>query len=414
MKASLWTFISVCIRISFNFIINKLFAIYFGSAGMTLLAHFQNLLSFATAFVGEGLNKGVIKYLSDKHLADQERKIFFVVGGILNVFIFVCACLITLLNHKNFAQFMGNFPFHQWFLWLIIPLLVNLLNLFCLSVVQSQQKFKLFSFLNTLNIALSTALIFLSIRYQDISIALLAYNLGQGVSLLITVPLAWQILKNLFPNYALLTKQNLQNKIVKLNDFMAIGLSIVLFSRLGFYAMREFNMATFGMTQTGFWEASMRISDGYTFAFNATFLAIFYPRVSNLLLYPEQLKKYLWQTFQLLSPLILLSLLVVFWLKESFIILLFDETFLPATALVSWVIFGDFFKFINYLLSNVLIAQGRTWLFICLQGIFIGLSFILVYLLAPHFGLQSLPITWVSTYILSVVVLGIILRKELF
>jgi PST family polysaccharide transporter len=237
---------------------------------------------------------------------------------------------------------------------------------------------------------------------QDITLALLAYNLGQGMALFITVPLAWKELSIFFPSLKEPSIKLLENKIKQLADFLVIGLSIVVFSRFGFYLMREYNMATFGLAQTGLWEAAMRISEGYTFTFNTTFLVIFYPKVASLVSQPKLLRSYFWQTLQFLLPLILIGLLLAFLFKDQLLILL------------AWVIVGDFFKLINYLLSNILIAKGRTRLFIFLQGVFIGLSFVMVYALSSSFGLQSLPITWVSTYVLSVVVLGVILRKELF
>jgi PST family polysaccharide transporter len=367
-----------------------------------------------TALAGEGLNKGVVKFLSDKEINTTDKQYFFLAGIALHLIIFLGACLLVIINHENLRRFTGNFFFITWLGWVMIPLLANLLNLFCVALVQSQHRFKLFSFLNTLNIVLSAFFIYLVANKQDITLALLAYNLGQGISLLITLPLAWSILRIFFPHFKKLSIHLLENKIKKLSDFLAIGLSIVVFSRFGFYLMREYNMATFGLAKTGLWEAAMRISEGYTFTFNTTFLVIFYPKVASLIPQPKLLRRYIWQTLQFLLPLILAGLLLAFFLKEQLLILLFDASFLPATSLLAWVMIGDFFKFINYLLSNILIAKGKTRLFIFLQGVFIGLSFLMVYLLSRSFSLQALPITWVSTYILSVVVLGIILRKDLF
>ncbi|SFE59351.1 MATE family efflux transporter [Thermoflexibacter ruber] len=413
MKSSIWTFLSVCVRISFNFIINKLFAVHFGLSGLTLLAHFQNLLGMVTALAGEGLNKGVVKFLSDKEINTTDKQCFFSAGILLHLIIFLVACLLVVVNYENLRRFTGNFFFISWLTWVMIPLLANLLNLFCIAIVQSQHRFKLFSFLNTLNIVLSAFFIYLVAHKQDITLALLAYNLGQGISLFITLPLAWNTLSVFLPELRKLSIQILENKIKKLSDFLAIGLSIVVFSRFGFYLMREYNMATFGLAQTGLWEAAMRISEGYTFTFNTTFLVIFYPKVASLIPQPKRLQRYCWQTLQLLIPLIIVGLSLAFLLREQLLILLFDTSFLPASTLLAWVIVGDFFKFINYLLSNILIAKGKTRLFIFLQGVFIGLSFLMVYMLSDRFGLQALPMTWVSTYILSVVVLGVILRKDL-
>jgi polysaccharide transporter, PST family len=414
LKAPFWTFISICIKTVFNLIINKLFAVYFGVNGLTLLAHFQNLLGMLTALSGEGLNKGIIKYLSDKSQGAEGKQVFFIAGLCLNLIIFIIACLLGIFFRESLiSKFVGAFSFRVWLLLVGIPLLANLLNLFFIAIVQSQQHFRLFAFLNVLNIIFSTLCIYLSIDYHDVTIALIAYGIGQGLALLITLPAVWRKLPQ-FHKITALTIQEIKGKIILLGDFVAIGASIVLFNRFGVYLLREYNITVFGMNETGLWEAIMRLSEGYTFAFNATFLVIFYPKVSSLIGEPENLRKYLWHTFMLLCPLLIIGLLFIYFLKAELIVLLFDESFLPALFLVGGVVIGDFFKLFNYLLSNILIAQGRSRLFIFLQGVFVGQFFVLVYFLAPHFGLLSLAITWAISYVISAIVLSIILRKTLF
>lgn len=414
MKAPFWTFVSVCIKTVFNLIINKLFAIYFGANGLTLLAHFQNLLGMLTALSGEGLNKGIIKYLSDKSQGVEDRQVFFMAGLCLNLITFIIACLLGIFFRESLlSKFAGTFSFWVWLLLVGIPLLANLLNLFFIAVIQSQQHFRLFAFLNVLNIIFSTLCIYLSAYYNDVIVALIAYGIGQGLALLITLPVAWRKLPQ-FRKITAPTIQKIKGKIILLGDFMAIGASIVLFNRFGVYLLREYNIAVFGMNETGLWESVMRLSEGYTFAFNATFLVIFYPKVTSLIGESEKLRHYLWQTFKMLCPLLIIGLLFIYFLKAKLIVLLFDKSFLPALFLVGWVVVGDFFKLFNYLLSNILIAQGRSRLFIFLQGIFVGQFFVLVYFLAPHFGLLSLAITWAMSYVISTLVLSIILRKTLF
>lgn len=414
MKAPLWTFISVCIKTVFNLIINKLFAIYFGANGLTLLAHFQNLLGMLTALSGEGLNKGIIKYLSDKSQEAADKQVFFIAGLCLNVITFTIACLLGIFFRENLiSKFVGAFPFWVWLLLVGIPLLANLLNLFFIAIIQSQQHFRLFAFLNVLNIIFSTLCIYLSIYHNDVVVALIAYGIGQGLALLITLPAAWRKLPQ-FRKITTSTIREIKGKIVLLSDFMAIGASIVLFNRFGVYLLREYNIAVFGMNETGLWEAVMRLSEGYTFAFNATFLVIFYPKVTSLVGEPEKLRNYLWQTFKMLCPLLIIGLLTIYFLKADLIVLLFDKSFLPALFLVGGVVVGDFFKLFNYLLANILIAQGRSRLFIFLQGIFVGQFFMLIYFLSPHFGLLSLAIAWAISYVIATLVLSIILRKTLF
>jgi polysaccharide transporter, PST family len=412
VKSSIWTFLSVCIRTACSLLINKLFAIHFGTNGLTLLAHFQNLIGMVTVLAGEGLNKGIVKHLADSEIGKEHQVYFFWAGVAVNFIIFLSACLLGVLTYQNFVfKFIGNFTLIGWALLISISLLANLFNLFFVAVVQAHQKFQLFSFLNTLNIVLSTLCIFFSIYYQDLAAALVAYSIGQGLSLLITLPASWKILTNFSLHHLSFSTQLFIDKFKKLSEFIAIGLSIVIFSRLSFYLLREYNIATFGMRQTGLWEAVMRLSEGYTFTFNATFLVIFYPKVSNLVAQPHQLRHYLRQTFLLLLPLIAFALYIIFLFKEYLIVLLFDASFLPALTFLAWVMIGDFFKMISYLLSNVLIAQGKTWLFIILQGIFFSQFFLLIYFLTPKLGALALAVSWVISYVIAVGVLGIILRK---
>jgi O-antigen/teichoic acid export membrane protein len=396
--------------------ITKLFATYFGANGLTLLAHFQNLLSIVTTLAGEGLNKGIIKFLSNPYLNPEDKQQFFVLGILLQLGIFVSACLVGFLYGDSFAtQFADNFSSLTWSLLVAIPLLANLFNLFLIAVIQSQQRFKLFSFLNSLNIILSAVCIYLSISYNSLPIALLAYGIGQGLALCITLPVSWRYLPLSLLAFSPDGWRKLQTKkLLQLLDFMLIGLSIVLFSRLGTYILREYNIGMLGMTATGLWEAVMRLSDGHTFVFNATFIAIFYPKVAGLAQEPAKLRSYLWQTFRFILPLIAVGLFLIFVFKSQIITLLFDASFLNASFLVSWVLLGDFFKLISYLLSNLLIAQGRSRLFVLLQGVFMAQYFLLMYLLIPHFGLLALGITWVTSYLISVIVLTLILRKTIW
>jgi PST family polysaccharide transporter len=64
LRGSLGSGVAVLARAAGALVLNKLLAIYGGAGGLTLLAHFQNLMALFTTLPNDGVHVGLVKYLA--------------------------------------------------------------------------------------------------------------------------------------------------------------------------------------------------------------------------------------------------------------------------------------------------------------------------------------------------------------
>jgi len=69
LKSSIWSFLAVLVRGISALTINKVFAVQFGAAGIALLSHFQNLTTIFSTIPNDGINRGLIRYLSPENIS---------------------------------------------------------------------------------------------------------------------------------------------------------------------------------------------------------------------------------------------------------------------------------------------------------------------------------------------------------
>src|SRR5687767_8364933 len=106
LKSSFWLLLSVGSRTLSALIINKLIAGQFGPQGITLLSHFQNLVTLATTIPIEGINMGLITYLSGKQPEQPSYRRYFMAGIFWQVLVFL-AVIGVFLMQQNF--YLGTF-----------------------------------------------------------------------------------------------------------------------------------------------------------------------------------------------------------------------------------------------------------------------------------------------------------------
>ena len=70
-----------------------------------------------------------------------------------------------------------------------------------------------------------------------------------------------------------------------------------------------------------------------------------------------------------------------------------------------YVVIGDFFRFGNYFLGHLLLAQERMRLFVVLQAVFSGQFFIMAYFLSNIYGIIGLLFAYLLSYFISAIVL---------
>jgi PST family polysaccharide transporter len=410
LKKSVWSFSSVLIKMISGIVINKFFAIRFGAPGITLLAHFQNLVSMATQIPNDGINRGIIRYWSDQKIDPEEKQRLLVSGLILNLVIFLLSVLSVLVFRNFVFRYFDITLISLPVSWiLIISLFIFILNLFLLSVILSFQKIRPYAILNILGATITGLAVIAGTGTHNLNLALISFLAGSAINFLFTF--LYVIRHRLIrPVLARISPGNLW----KLGEFILMALSVLVFSKLVEFYIRGVSIDKFGMLQTGLWQAVVKISDGYTMVFVNTVGVIYYPQVSSLILDTELLRNYLRDVLRIVAVITLAGLVLVYLFRYPILSLLYSNNFHSAADLMPLQLTGDFFCIISYLLTYIISAQARTRTFIALQAISAVFYISLIYVLIPRMNILAFPAAHLIRYVFYFIILVVLNRRTIF
>jgi PST family polysaccharide transporter len=412
IKSSIWSGLSVGVKSISSLIINKIIAIYYEPAGVALLAHFQNFLGIFLSVPNDGLNMGVIKFLSDKDIGLAGFRKIVLAGLTLNILYFLLAIIGLLVFQDYFIEvFAGNLEPGLWLILILVAILLQLLNLFFLAIVLSSKHLKIYVGLNIASSISYAVAVFLFTPNDDIGIVLLASAFGPSVFFLASLYFA---VKNKNLKFDLGNIMEDWGAYKQLGHFIVMAGSMLVFGKIVDFIVRQYAIDHYGLIQTGLWQSVVKISDLYTAAFISIIGMVYYPRISELLNKHDQLKKYVRSVILISTPVIIVGLVAVYFFKEEFLVLLFDSEFKQASYLLDYQLIGDWFKLISYFLAYIIFAQARTLLYIVSQGLSAFVYIVLMYFCSKYWGLEGLPIAHAIRYVLYLLFVVLLYRKTIF
>ncbi len=190
--------------------------------------------------------------------------------------------------------------------------------------------------------------------------------------------------------------------------------SVLIFSKLVDFIVRDYAIQEFGFHQTGLWQSVVRLSDGYMMVFINTVGVVYYPQIASMIFDTEQLRNYLQGVLKVIVPVTAVGLIFIYFLRSSLLSVLYTSEFIPAGELMPYQLIGDFFCILSYLQSYVISAQARTRTFIALQAgsavIYIGFMI----LLSNTQGIMAIPEAHALRFFIVFIILIILNKRILF
>ncbi|MFA0962500.1 hypothetical protein AB9P05_11915 [Roseivirga sp. BDSF3-8] len=393
LRRAAWSVVSVFSRAVSFLLVNKMFALYLGPAGITLLAHFQNLISLVTQVPNDGINRGVIRYLAGGDVISPgmpaekyQAKILWTALG-MNVLVLLISCL-AFYSFSGFFldEFTVSFSSRRFVLWLLIFLVLLLSNLLLQAILLSQQRLRGYAILNSM-VSLATVIaVAIGVQMANQETALLAFAAGQASGVVFT--LSYLIWKGLLP---IRRPSFSSKKFRKLSDFLLMALVAMVFGRLLDFFVREYSIERFGLGTTGLWQSVVKLSDTYLVFFSAVISSVYYPYISSMVFHVEVLKKFVRQILISLAIITPVLLIIIYYYREFWLSLLFTSGFADAAFMVDFQLLGDYFYMLSFPLTYLLIAQTRTRTFIFLE-VFAAAAYLgCIWWLVPSFGIEALP-----------------------
>jgi PST family polysaccharide transporter len=386
-------------------LLNKLLAVYGGPGGLTLLAHFQNLLALFTTLPNDGTHVGVVKYLAPLQPAGRRYRAWLGAAVALNGAVLLLGLGLLWLVPGPLVS-----VFHPTPGWLLLfGLGVVCLTLYALvgTMLLAASRLRAYIALSVTLSMLGPAAVAVVLLYSEgppaASKALLAYLLAQGATLL---PGLWLARRHglLPPLRGRLSKVAL----VALSKFLLMAIGLLLFGKAVDFAVRELLVRQFGLTQTDLWQAVVKLSDNYTMVLAAIMSSVYYPRLASLAAQPAAQKQWVRTVLRLLVPVLAVGLLLIYGLRAWLLPLLFEARFAAAAGLLAPQLLADWFRFIAWPLIMILTAQAQVGRYVAVQAGSAVVYALALALLLPSFGLygallagvgrQGLLLLWCGWY----------------
>jgi polysaccharide transporter, PST family len=390
IKSSFWTTLaSLAFGIN-SFIVNKLFSVYFGPQGVTLLAHFQNVIAIFTTLPNEGINRGVLKFFSASDLSTENWNKYLSGVIFLNIvcYIFTLAFIFSLFYCYT-PDFLKEIFDLYTLIWICIGIVFHLIVLFLVAYLMAIKSFKAYGLFSIANNGLGLTIVGvvgLFKNYKYLFIALSTYHVLVAIALSIYLFISQ---KKRIRSFKLKFSRT---SITELSQFLIISISIVVFGKIVDLLVRDYLIVKFDAYQTGLWQGVVKISDGYSTLFTAALGMLFFSKIASLIPDTAALKNFLWKSLASITLLSLIGLGIVFLFKSFFLRLFYNESFVRAAPLMDFQLLGDVFKFPSYLLAYLILAQLKTKVYILSQAITTAFYLILIFGLVPFMGIYAMPL----------------------
>ncbi|MBX0289984.1 hypothetical protein K3G63_06005 [Hymenobacter sp. HSC-4F20] len=392
LRGSLGSGVAVGARTAGALVLNKLLAVYGGPGGLTLLAHFQNLMALFTTLPNEGVHVGVVKYLAPLRPGSGRYRAWLGAGLLLNIGALVLAAGAVLLAPGPLVAVFGLGL--GWIALFLVGLTLLTGHALIVSVLLAAGRLRAYVGLTVLLSLLGPAAVGVALRTgASVSTALLTYLLAQGATLGPAAVLAQRA--GLLPG---LGRRISRVALRGLGRFLLMALSVLLFSKAVDFSLRRVLIWHFGLAPTDLWQAVAKLSDNYTMVFSALMSSVYYPRLAALSSQPAARRQLVRTVLAVLAPGLGLGLGLLWLLRGWLLPLLFDARFAGATFLLAPQLLSDWLKFLTWVLLFLLTAQARVGHYVAVQAASAAVLALLLALLLPYYGLVGAPLAQAARY----------------
>jgi O-antigen/teichoic acid export membrane protein len=411
VKTSILSFIATAIKLLSALVINKAVAVYIGPTGIALIGQFQNFMQLTMTAAQGGINNGVTKYTAE--YGKENEQLAPLLSTALRIS-FICSALLGLLlivlSKQVSNYFLNSYEFSYIFVIFGVSISLFVINQLLLSVINGFKEIKLFISINITQSLYSLIITTMLVVMFGLDGALIALVTNQSVVLVVIL---WRIRNHAIIKLSLFKDKFDWKQFRKLLSYSAMAITTAATIPVSHLIVRDYIGANLGWEEAGYWQAVWYISTMYLTVVT-TALGIYYvPRLSEISDNLE-IRKELLNGYKVIIPIVILMALVVYFLKDLIIFLLFTKDFKPMRELFLWQLIGDVMKISSFLLASLMLAKAMTRIFIVTQIIFSTLFVVLSIFFINELGLVGVTYAYFTNYSLYLITMIFIMRKFIF
>lgn len=385
------------VKMSAGFILSKVVAIYAGPGGLALLGQLQGLNSILTGVTNSPVGPGVVKYTAENCKDKNVESCYSWWRASLFLGLLLCLIImpISILFSENISKYILSST-EYYYLVIITAILLpfSMMGTLTVSIVNGFRNYKLYITIGFISVIFTTITMVVFTIKSDLHGALMAGAIQTGLigilSLLINVFQPWFKLKLFFGHF---------NK-THLNDmwgFMIMALASAFSLPAALIGIRIILVKFCGLQQTGEWQAVWKISEAYLAVITLALATYYLPTISALA-EKSKIKAEINSCAKVLLPFVIISCVLIFFIKDYLISVLFTSEFSDARDLFAIQLVGDFLKVFAWLYSYVLLAKRLTKVFITIEISFAIIFTLTTYICVSLFGVQGANYAYAFTY----------------
>ena len=393
-----------------GFVVVKIIAIYVGPSGLAFIGQFQNFIAILMSFATGAINSGVVKYTAEYHDDEIEKKKLWSTAIHISLGATFFTSLMLIIFHNYLSNlFFKTDEYGSIFIIFAVTLVFFVLNSLLLAILNGQKEIKKLITIGIISSFVGLLLTGVLSYYYGLYGALLSYTTGQGFVFFITLAF---VLNSQWFNIQLFINRTDRTYLKKLGKYTAMAITSALTVPFSQMIVRNYIGDSLSWDDAGYWEGIWKISSTYLMVATTTLSIYYLPRLSEIT-EKRELRKEIFYGYKIIMPIVVVLALGIYFLRDTAILLLFTEKFMPMKDLFFYQLIGDVFKIASWLLGYLMIAKAMTRLFI-LTELGFSISFIILSIIFINlYGLKGVTMAFALNYFLYLIAMIWIFRHTL-
>jgi O-antigen/teichoic acid export membrane protein len=387
----------------------KFVAVLLGTAGIGVMGLLNAPLNLIMSITGLGISFSAVRNISEAHHSGNQTWIaktimilrhWSLLTGLLGAVVTIA--LAPLLSQWSF----GNQE-HTWaFVWLSITLLLQAISKGQSAILQGNRRLKEMAKAGVIGSALG---LFTSIPLYYL------YGVKGIVPAMIVTGVTSLCLSWYFARRVIILKIDFKLKETFFSglEMAKLGIYVTIAGFIGSlsaYVLNAFISNINSVEQVGLYNAGWGVVGQYTGLIFTAMATDYFPRLSAIQADNEKVKELVTQQAEI-ALLITAPLLAILIISMPLVVrILYTSAFLPMVMFVNLTILGIQFKTVSWAMGYVYLAKGDGSLYMIVE-IIAGILVLLINLLFYYLnGLNGLGISFIVTYLLSMVSSYLVLK----
>jgi O-antigen/teichoic acid export membrane protein len=411
IKTSIYSAVITLVRLSSGFIVSKIIAIFTGPAGVALIGAFANFISITLTFANGAINTGVIKYTSENKEDTEKLKILFSTSLRISIICSLVFSLPLILFSTFLSKTLLTTDIYSGSITVLgFTIVLYSVNSLLISILNGKEQIKTYTLVNTAGSVVGLLFTIFLVFFYKIEGALYAMVLSQSIVFFVTLTL---VIRSSWFSWSYFSQAFDKLIAIKLSQYSLMAVITALTVPVSQIILRNYIIKKIGLSEAGYWQGMMRVSDGYLMLITTALSTYYLPKLSSLKTKTE-IRNEVLNGYKLILPTVLIGCFIIYFLRIPIIHILYTDTFLEMEGLFLWQLIGDFFKLSAWILAYLMLAKAMTKTYIVTEVLF-SLSYIcLSCFFVDKFGLKGITIAYSLNFLIYLLTMLWIFRVLLF